>query len=221
MFTTRCAAAALLISIVAAPAQALVLWDTYLERTEANSLYTSDTGGQETVQRVSFATDVSATQFSVSGIFFFGDRTFAGPDDFTVNIYADAGGAVGALAQSVAASGATRSAPGGQLNNSDFLRFDAAFDTAVEIAAGTWWISVAMDTSGDDDVWIWAGANVASERIALRSTWGSGAFGTPFERQMSLLIEGEAAAVPAPPAIALLGGALGLAGWAARRRRAA
>lgn len=147
---------------------------------------------------------------------------------FEVSILADDAGAPGAVAATatVAPGSANLTATDTGLdsfNLGDIFRFDFAFDTAPELPAGEYWLSIGANPVTDfldDDSFFWAystsgDGTIAEVTPADGNAWVVAPPGDLGGTANGLALEVFATPVPAPGAFALAG----LAGLAGTRRR--
>jgi hypothetical protein len=187
-----------------------IIWD---QQPNQNGLLWADSSGDNPDQRMADAFDVSADT-SITGICFWGAYVFdnvAVADNFTINFYADDSGAVGDLVHTSTLANETRTDTGVDIfGRFDEYKYDADLTDKFSAATGNYWVSVTNDTGGGatGQSWAWE-SGLGPGSAAFSGDGGATWFGLGDE-SMAFQIK-----TPAPGALALLG----IAGFAARRRR--
>ena len=139
-------------------------------------------------------------------------------DDFTIRIFADAGGAPNtAFLYEIPVSDANRSATGADLAGFDIYQYSADFSAIALNAGTTYWISIFNDSTNDlDDYWYWMDSNGSGNNMARESDGGS--WSEQGTESAFTLTNDNLSPVPEPATVTLLG--LGLFAIAMRTRRA-
>lgn len=155
---------------------------------------------------------------TVSGIRWWGGYSNmpTGIDSFTIRIFADDAGvpAAGPLAEFDVGQ-ASRVSTGLDAYGLDVYAYEANFGPVDLMANVTYWLSIVHDTSaGDIEIWYWSLDHAGSSQY-LPIPDGPG--WTEHDARLGFQLTNDAAAVPEPGTLALLG--LGLAGIGFQRRR--
>jgi len=144
---------------------------------------------QENADAVTFSEDVIVEQIRFWGAYAFGE-TVGNDDDFTLNIYADAGGGVPTEAPLMSIPlGAVPRVPTGNLILSQFVEYEylATLNLGVALEANeSYWISIVNNTVSDmDDNWAWETSAQGDAMNAFRNpgtvTWAPDTRNLAFE----------------------------------------
>lgn len=136
-------------------------------------------------------------------------------DSFTMRIFSG-GTTLGSPLSTVLFGAASRSATGDSVSSFEYTEYvyTSSIFSNINLAAGTYFISLSNDDSGSD-TWFWEGSS-SGESSGVASYDGSGWKNPEIVGLAFQLLNSQTGSVPEPGSIALLG--LGLVGLAVRRR---
>lgn len=166
----------------------------------------------------------TAAQFTLAGPATINQMTWyggytensAGTDNFTMRIFSG-GTTPGSQLSTVLFGAASRSATGISVSSFEYTEYvyTSSIFSNINLAAGTYFISLSNDDSGSD-TWFWEGSS-SGESFGVASYDGSGWKNPEIVGLAFQLLNSQTGSVPEPGSIALLG--LGLAGLAVRCRK--
>lgn len=178
------------------------------------------------------ASDSTVTGFTVEAVYL-EDDSLVGPlpndDQFTVALYSDPGGAApgSILGSPISVVSFSRSDTGVDYTDTrippvtyDIYSFSINLPTAVDLSAGTYWVSIMNATPADPDQrWSWAFSSTepTDPRYASNLAGSQTAVYT-FTSNRAMVFTVEGFVIPEPSSLALL--MLGAAALGGRRRRA-
>jgi len=195
---------------IAASTQAAVLYSQ-------TPVYDSGQGSDVDTPRYNaddFNLIASATVRTVTWRGFFCCDDFSGPiaNNFTINIYSDDAGSVGALGGSYNVGDVTGAltTPATSFGSIPVFEYTADLTDGLSLSAGDYWISIFNDTTGDDDNFTWAALTGFGNSVtSTTDTNGASFTAAGGSKEFYFVLEdAPVSAVPVPAAAWLFGSAV-------------